>query len=220
MKRQIVLALAVVALCSLGVMSAQSYPAGSYFDVGYFSNNTTAGAPDGTVRINNPGSAIYNGGTSATYKAININKTGAPVVSDSSGDLCAMIYVFDSNQEMNECCGCITTPDGLRTLSIKNDLTSNPLTVPVGTGDIKILTTFINDSPCDPASGVVVPLYAGHNVWGTHIQNKVGSGFPITETAFTQSAISIGEGDSLINDCYFTQRLGSGRGVCSCGTGD
>jgi hypothetical protein len=57
----------------------------------YFANNTAAGAPDATVRINNPGS--------------------------TNGDLCAMIYVYDSNQEMNECCGCLTTPDGLRTLS-------------------------------------------------------------------------------------------------------
>jgi hypothetical protein len=220
MKRQMLFALAVLTLCSLGVASAQTYPYGAYFTVDYFSNNTAGGAPDGTVRINNPGSSTSTG-TSAAGKIIAFSTTTAPIVGDSSGDLCAMIYVFDNDQEMNECCGCITTPDGLRTLSIKNDLTSNPLTVPVNTGDIKIIGAFPNSSaPCDPTAGFLVPLYAGFNDWATHIQNKVGSSFPITETGFTQSAISIGEGDSLIADCYFTQRLGSGRGVCSCGTGD
>jgi len=218
MKRQMFFALAALMLCSLGVLSAQTYPPGSYFTVDYFANNTAAGAPDGTVRINNPGAAISSEAPAAG-KTISFN-TKAPVGGDSSGDLCAMIYVFDTNQEMNECCGCITTPDGLRTLSIKHDLTSNPLTVPVNTGDIKIVAAFPNNSPCDPTSGFEVPLYAGLNDWSTHIQNKVGSSFPITETGFTWSGISIGEGDSLIADCYFTQRLGSGRGVCSCGTGD
>jgi len=190
MKRQILIALAVLCLASLGTMSAQieQYP----FGVDYFANNLSAGAPDATVRINNPGS--------------------------TNGDLCAMIYVFDNNQEMNECCGCITTPDGLRTLSVKKDINGNPLTVPLTTGDIKIVSAEVNGYPCDPTSNVVP--YGGLNSWGTHIQNKVGTGFPITETAYTYSALSNGELASLQADCYFTQRLGSGRGVCSCGTGD
>jgi hypothetical protein len=190
MKRQFCIALVVLALCSLGVMSAQieQYP----FGVNYYANNTTAGAPDATVRINNPGS--------------------------TNGDLCAMIYVFDNDQEMNECCGCLTTPDGLRTLSVKNNLTNNPLTAVVATGDIKIVSAKVNGYPCDPTSNVVP--YGGLNSWATHIQNKVGAGFPVTETSFSFSLLSAGELASLQADCYFTQRLGSGRGVCSCGTGD
>jgi len=190
MKRQILIALAVLCLCSLGTMSAQieQYP----FGVNYFDNNTTAGAPDATVRINNPGS--------------------------TNGDLCAMIYVFDQNQEMNECCGCITTPDGLRTLSVRNNLLNNPLTYVLKNGDIKIVSAEVNGAPCDPTSNVVP--YGGLNSWATHIQNKVGTGFPVTESAFSYSFLSDGELASLQADCYFTQRLGSGRGVCSCGTGD
>jgi hypothetical protein len=196
MKHPVTLVLAILTLCSLGIMSAQQQQIG-LFSVGYFSNNTTAGAPDGTVRINNPGS------------------------SDEEGvNVCAMIYVFDNDQEMNECCGCLTTPDGLRTLSIKNDLTSNPLTVKVNTGDIKIIPAYPNASPCDPSAAMDPTEGNGLNVWGTHIQNKVGTGFPITETAFTISSLSYGEFLSLEQDCYFTIRLGSGRGVCSCGTGD
>jgi hypothetical protein len=204
MKRQVCFALAVVCLCSIGVMNAQCYNTskssvtlGCPSSVDYFANNTSSGtassaAPDATVRINNPGT--------------------------TNGDLCAMVYVFDSNQELNECCGCITTPDGLRTPSVHNDLTSNPLTVVLGTGDIKIVSADVNGSPCDPTANVVPD--GGLNAWATHIQNKVGSGYPITETGFTQSQLSTGELASLQADCYFTQRLGSGRGVCSCGTGD
>ena len=221
MKRHFLLALAVLTLCSLGVMNAQVFPAGSYFTVTYFSNNTAAGAPDGTVRINNPGTAIAIGDTATTATGNYSAKTGSakPAVNTATGDLCAMIYVFDNDQEMNECCGCVTTPDGLRTLSIKKDLTSNPLTVTINTGDIKILTSFINDSPCDPTAPFG-NINVGLNTWATHIQNKVGAGFPITETVSSSSALSQGELNSLAADCFFTERLGSGRGICSCGTGD
>jgi len=165
----------------------------------YFANNTAAGAPDATVRINNPGS--------------------------TNGDLCAMIYVYDSNQEMNECCGCLTTPDGLRTLSVQHDINGNPLTIPLNTGAIKMISAVVNGSPCDPTQNVVPTGQL--NGWATHIQNKVGTGFPVTETswdieqlkAFSSVAIS-SELATVEADCFFTQRLGSGRGVCSCGTGD
>jgi hypothetical protein len=40
-----------------------------------------------------------------------------------TGTLCAMIYVFDDNEELQACCGCPITPDGLRTFSVVNDLT-------------------------------------------------------------------------------------------------
>ena len=32
-------------------------------------------------------------------------------------EICAMIYVFDPFEDMQECCGCPVTPDGLLTLS-------------------------------------------------------------------------------------------------------
>ena len=93
-----------------------------------FANNGTSGAPDATVRITNPGTSI------------GIDDDTAPV---TNGNLCAMIYVFDNDQQMTECCGCLTTPDGLRTLSVTKDLTSNPLTGVVSkNGDIKSVCLF------------------------------------------------------------------------------
>jgi hypothetical protein len=78
----------------------------SYFDVGtsvfaskagYGGPGESGGAGDNTVRIINPTAA--------------------------NGTLCAMIYVFDDAEELQTCCGCPVTADGLRTLSIINDLT-------------------------------------------------------------------------------------------------
>ena len=196
-RKSLTIALIVVGICTLGVISASAQ---SPFSVNYFANNGVSGAPDATVRITNPGSSISGG-------------TGDSAV--SNGDLCAMIYVFDNDQQMDECCGCLITPDGLLTLSVTNNLTSNPL---VGTvvnhGDIKIISAFVNDSPCDPTTEEI----AGNlRSWATHIENKVGTAYPITETAFSDAQISLGEFENLQVDCYFITRLGSGHGVCNCG---
>ena len=49
--------------------------------------------------------------------------------------------MFDSYQEMSECCGCLVSPDGLLTFSLNDDLTSNPPTgVTLSTGVIKIVS--------------------------------------------------------------------------------
>jgi hypothetical protein len=191
MKRQsLTIALIILGICTLGVISAAAQ---DVFKVNYFANNGVTGAPDGTVRVTNPGT--------------------------SNGNLCAMVYVFDNDQQMSECCGCITTPDGLRTFSVLKNLTGNPLTGAVSNnGDIKIVSAAVNNSPCDPTANVTpTPTL---RAWATHIQNKVGTAYPITETEFLDATLNAGELASLQADCYFVNRLGSGRGICSCGTGD
>src|SRR5271157_1838807 len=98
-----------------GVASAQDY-----FRVNYFANANTAGAPDATVRLDNPG---------LTY-----------------GNLCAMIYVFDRDEQLTECCGCVESHNDLRTLSVNGDLTSNPLTGRKSTtGVIKVVSAAVNN---------------------------------------------------------------------------
>jgi hypothetical protein len=52
----------------------------------------------------------------------------------------------------------------------------------------------------------------------THIQNKVGTAFPITETEGVEELLTAGEFEDLVIDCSFVQEFGSGQGVCSCGT--
>lgn len=174
------------------------------YKVNYFSNNTSAPlagtknapvalSPDATVRIDNPG---------LTY-----------------GNLCAMIYVFDSDQQLTECCGCVETHNGLRTLSVRYDLTSNPLTgVVSNNGVIKVVSAAVNNSPCDPTANVKPT--ANLRVWVTHIQNPVGAAYPITETESSDSTLGATELANLQAQCSFVHILGSGHGICSCGTGD
>ena len=181
----------VVALLVLGIGSGIAM-AQDVYKVNYFSNNA-APAPDATVRIDNPG---------LTY-----------------GNLCAMVYVFDFDQQLTECCGCVETHNGLRTLSVRRDLTSNPLTGRVSTnGVIKVVSAAVNNSPCDPTSNVKPT--PNLRVWVTHIQNPVGAAFPITETESSDSTLGATELANLQAQCAFINILGSGQGICSCGTGD
>jgi hypothetical protein len=195
--------LVVVCILAVGAVSAfaQSGPLAKapavftdLLKVDYFSNANTGGAPDGTYRVTHPG----------TY----------------SGNLCSYIFVFDPQQEMTECCGCLNTPDGLATLSINNNLTANPLTgVKLTTGVIKLLSVTPIGNAC-PLPGqtngtdLVVPAL---RAWTTHIQN---SNFAITETAAQDATLSAQELARLANECYAIVLDGSGSGICSCGTGD
>jgi hypothetical protein len=156
------LALVIVGLVSIGAGVASAQ---DVYKVNYFSNNAGT-APDATVRIDNPG---------LTY-----------------GNLCAMVYVFDADQQMTECCGCVETHNGLRTLSVRNNLTSNPLTgVRSSNGVIKIVSAAVNNSPCDPTSNVTPK--ANLRAWVTHIQNAVGTAWPITETESSDSTLGATE---------------------------
>ena len=98
MKKLILLvAVVIVGLVTFGVGVASAQ---DVYKLNYFSNNS-APAPDATVRIDNPG---------LTY-----------------GNVCAMIYVFDSDQQLTECCGCVETHNGLRTLSVSRQPHFQPL---------------------------------------------------------------------------------------------
>lgn len=161
------------------------------FRVNYFSNANTPGAPDGTVRIDNPGTTYAN--------------------------ICAMIYVFTPDQQMAECCGCVNSHNNLQTLSVNTNLTANPLTgkKPVS-GVVKIVSAAVNNAPCDPTANVTPT--PNLREWATHVQNAFAGAYPITETTFTDATLSNAELANLQAQCSFINILGSGQGVCSCGT--
>jgi hypothetical protein len=185
----VVCALALT-LCVGSAWASTTTPPADTMKVDYFANANTAGAPDGTVRIDNPGT--------------------------SGGNLCAAIFVFDAAEEMSECCSCLVTPDGLRTLSVNTNLTSNPLTgVTLTGGLIKIVSTEANGTTC-PAPTELYPTPAVR-AWATHIQN---SNYTITETASQDATLSSWEQTSLQNECHAIHLDGSNAGICSCGTGD
>lgn len=148
---------------------------------------------DGTVRITNPGL--------------------------TQGNLCAMVYVFDQDQELNECCGCSISADGMRTLSVLKDLTANTLTgKKPRVGEIKIVPSDPTQNPqCN--AGFLSPTSELEG-WVTHDEPAGGGTFQATETSFSPVQLSAGEASYLSNLCGFAQQLGSGHGVCTCGTGD
>jgi len=57
-------------------------------------------------------------------RLINPSGSANPAVAQSAA-ACAMIYVFDSDEEMGECCGCPISPAGVLTASVKAELTDN-----------------------------------------------------------------------------------------------
>jgi len=193
-------AIACLALVSASVSSAQDV-----YWVNYFANNpanpgATLPIPDETVRIDNPG---------LTY-----------------GNVCAMIYVYDNDQQLSECCGCVETHNGLRTLSVTTDLTKNPLTGKVSSnGVIKIVSAVPNGAPCDPTANVVPT--PNLRAWATHTQallvnlgGGAGLSYGVSETNFQQSTLGRSELAALQQQCAFIHILGSGNGICTCGTGD
>lgn len=187
--------LAGVLIAGNGVASAQDV-----YKVDYFSNNlyilTSGGLgfpptlPTANVRIANPG---------LTY-----------------GNLCAMIYVFDQDQQMTECCGCSVSHNGLLTLTVAQ-LTLNPLTFVVShNGVVKVVSAAVNNSPCDPTANVTPK--PNLRVWVTHIQNPIGTAYPVTETEASDSTLGATELANLQAQCSFINILGSGQGICNCGS--
>ncbi len=154
--------------------------------VDYFSNAHTAGAPDATLRAINPGTTYAN--------------------------LCADIFVFDTNEELSECCSCTITPDGPLQLSVNTDLTGNPLTgVTLSNGVIKVLSAATTGGYCPLPSGKITPTPTLRS-WVTHIQN---SNFTITETVSPDASLSFAERAALQQQCNAIQKDGSGHGICA-----
>jgi len=161
--------------------------------VSYYSRiNAATSGIDGSVLVSNPGL--------------------------TRGNMCAMVYVFDQNQELNECCGCLISDSGLLTLSVLDDLTANTLTgKKPRAGEIMIVPSDPTQNPqCNPNS---LSPSSELVAWGTNPQ-RAGSTYQLTETIFATMALTSGEATLLQNECGYAQQLGSGAGVCSCGTGD
>jgi len=98
----------------------------------YFSNAETTG---GTAYVNII--APQEGDTTGTTAAAR------------EGETCAMIYVFNTEQSLQACCGCPVTADGLLTLNITTQLAGNPVALGklLQDGVIRIISTFPNAVP-------------------------------------------------------------------------
>jgi|SRR5208282_517203 len=189
-------ALALVSFFPAGTAWGQvKPPPADTFKVGFYVNANTSGVEDGTVFIANPGT--------------------------SGGDLCADIYVFDANGEMVTCCGCPVPMNGLLTLSINSNLTSNPLTGVVPTqGVIKVISSSEGASSpkCDPRFANPTPTLRGDSEIPEKHPSGPSSGSEGHKSYEMHDApLSSKEHGSLKNQCGVITKEGSGKGVCSCG---
>ena len=151
--------------------------------------------------------------TSGIDGTVRLTNTGI-----TGGNLCAMVYVFDQHQVLNECCGCSVSDNGLLTLSLLNDLTANTLSgnLPQA-GMIEVVSSDPTQNPqCDPSSLTPTGIVVG---WEANPQSDGDGTFQVTERSFTQVPLG-GEGTILQNECSYLKQLGSGAGICTCGSGN
>jgi len=146
--------------------------------------------------------AYYSGGVTSADASpgtdVRIINTGA-----SGGNLCADIYVFDSFEELKECCRCTTTPDGLLTLTMAQ-LTNNPANGTFATtGVIKIVSDA--GSNCNEANPVPTSELRS---W--IVNPNAGA---ITESEFEATPLSAQELSNLKVLCGSIKNQ-SGPGVC------
>ena len=185
-----------------------------YYDVGQPGGEDVYGTGDNILRLVNP--------------AGNANRAFGMVTNK-----CAMIYVFDDSQEMQACCGCPLTPAQLEDFSVNDNLLSNIIGVPSGTGAIAVRAQDVNNnncnsfrnpgttqagcnSGCDPTNGP--PSNLDSNLLGsiTHQQFVDGTS-SLTEVPLFQN--SGGEAQNniyLIEECAALIGNGTGAGICHC----
>jgi hypothetical protein len=191
-----------------GIQNSSTYSVG-YFDTGEGPDTNGSGGGDNVVKLINPTAA--------------------------NGDLCAMIYVFDDDEELGECCGCPLSPNKLLSLSVKTDLTSNweGNANDFESGVIKIISAVpnnINPLPpgfetcfegagcnegCDPTiTYAQTAALDGSIVRASRSIDSAG----VTETnMFAEGAPDAAELTNLISTCAGFVKNSSGFGICDCG---
>jgi hypothetical protein len=195
--------IATLVVCTLAVtLCAAAAFAGT-------TSKTTTTYPD-TLKVDYFINANTSGDSVAVVQLTNSGYTG--------GNICADVFVFDPQEEMQECCSCLLSPNDLRTLSVNVDLTANTLTHDtLTTGDIRIVAASTNGSgACPLPTTDISPVSYALRAWATHIQ----TGNQITEAASQDATLSSSELGALQNGCYAINLVGSGSGTCTCGTGD
>ncbi len=149
---------------------------------------------------------------------INLTNTGATVANGVSQNLCVNVYTFDPAEELAACCSCNVTPNALQSISVRGSLTSNPLTPAIPTS--VVIKLVASTGACNPSA--VTAVAHGLLAWGTTIHALPTSpvSYTVTETPFSQAALTAAELAHITSFCGFIQANGSGFGICSgCSTG-
>ena len=153
MRNKLAIFLGVVIVLSLAtnVWSQNPITADSPFQIRYASNLDVG---ESWVNITNSGvrGAAINSGTGAS----------------TTGAICANVYVFSPDEQMISCCSCPVTPNGLKSLGVRQDLISNTLTPAVPTSVvIKLVGSTPVGGSCNNSAASPGALTAGLLAWGT-----------------------------------------------------
>ena len=191
--------------------AAWAQAADTTYQVRYFSNLNLG---DSVINISNTGARGNVGLAAGTTAA-------------TPGAICVNVYAFSPDEQMISCCSCPVTPNGLVSLSVRQDLISNTLTPAVPTSIVvKLLASVPVASSCSNSAAAPGTLTTGMVAWGTTVKPPVVAGTPnaTVETDFLPGTLSIigtnNELNRLTRLCTFIAANGSGFGVCrSCRLG-
>jgi hypothetical protein len=129
------------------------------------------------------------------------------------------VYAFDPAEEMISRCACRITPNGLASISVREDIMANTLTP--GTPQsvtVKLLSTLSGGATCNAATQpTVANLARGMKAWATTLHSLTAQGSPTprtgaTEMPFANAELSQSEFSKLTSNCNFIQLVGSGFG--------
>jgi hypothetical protein len=208
------------------------------------SNSGAAGAGAG----GDPGEVLY--GYFDQFEPSFDNGTGngdnvMRLINTTGSNMCALIYVFDDDEELGACCGCPMTANELQSYSIARDLTSSwrEATDDIGNGVIAVIgatsatnTCTLNGASidsgvnpactagCDPtipfSAGVLTQgTPSGQGINGNILHNqKIGSVSGLTEVnMFDDSPGDSNNTAALLQaQCANIVQHGSGLGICRC----
>jgi hypothetical protein len=181
------------------------------------------------ITVDSPYQVRYASNLNIGASVINITNSGARGAGLASGTsaattgaICVNVYAFSPDEQMISCCSCPVTPNGLVSLSARNDLISNTLTPAVPTSIVvKLAATVPVGGTCAGSAASPGALTSGMLAWGTTLHAAVTAGtFAVTETQFLPATLSAGEALRLVSLCTFINANGSGFGICrSCRLG-
>jgi hypothetical protein len=187
-------------------VSAHAQVPGQVFYTYY--DTTNPFVPAGNTTAVNPDQTFNEGGNGDNIIRL-VNPNGAAngeLVGALEQPVCAMIYVFDDDEEMGECCGCPLTSAQLATFSVNNNLLTDwgisggPEAGFHGQGSLAIVAASLNPSllasnqsgnnghfcsstqsgacnfGCDPTNNPGYEVTTANNILGSMTHNQIVAG--------------------------------------------
>lgn len=203
-------------------------------------------APAATASGGDPGSVLYgyfDGDEPASENGTGNGGTALRLINTTAQDMCALIYIFDKDEELNACCGCPLTANQLFSFGSHTRLQPREAGSDLRSGVVAILgatalapctfngsasngstPNFACNAGCDPtipfAPGVLIQgTPSGQGLQGTLTKSfRIGDAASLVEVPLFDDS----PGDptnisqALQAQCKNIVQHGSGFGICQC----